>query len=122
VTRGAGGGHRAERIAALVQESVAGALATEIKDPRVGFVTVTGTSVSPDGGHALIRVSVLGSVEEQQRAMEGLDSARGFLRTRLARSLSLRVAPEIRFELDRGMEHQRHIDKILGELKKDEPR
>ena len=70
----------------------------------------------------MIRVSVLGSVEEQQRAMEGLDSARGFLRTRLARSLSLRVAPEIRFELDRGMEHQRHIDKILGELKKDEPR
>ena len=119
MTRG-GGGHRVERIAALVHETVAQALATEIKDPRIGFVTITRVKMSTDGGHALLLVSVLGSPEEQTKALEGLDSARGFLRTRLARSLSLRVAPEIKFELDKGLEHARNIDRVLHELERGE--
>jgi ribosome-binding factor A len=113
--------HRPERLAALIQEAVAAALTTSVKDPRVGFVTVTGVSVSPDGGHAAIRVSVLGNEEEKAKALEGLDSARGFLRTTLARTLAIRVAPELRFELDRGMEHAARIDRIIADLKRDEP-
>ncbi|HEY2824906.1 MAG TPA: 30S ribosome-binding factor RbfA [Gemmatimonadales bacterium] len=116
-----GGGHRVERIGALVHQTVAAALATEVKDPRVGFVTITRVKMSSDGGHALLMVSVLGSPEEQTKALEGLNSARGFLRTRLAQSLSLRVAPDVHFELDRGLEHARNIDRVLQELeKKDE--
>ena len=68
------GKYRPERLAALIQECIAGALATSVKDPRVGFVTVTGVTVSPDGSHALIRVSVMGSEEEKARAFEGLES------------------------------------------------
>ena len=113
--------HRAERLAALIQQEVADALTTQVKDPRVGFVTVTGVTVTPDGKHAIVRVSVLGTEEEKQRAVEGLDSARGFLRSRLARQLTVRVAPELRFELDRGLDHARRIDAILDQLKHDEP-
>lgn len=115
-----GGRHRPRRVAALIQETVAGALARDVKDPRVGFVTVTGVSVTPDAAHATVRVSVLGSDEEKARAMEGLASATGFLRTCLARSLSLRVAPELTFELDRGIEHAQRIDQILGRINRDE--
>jgi ribosome-binding factor A len=115
------GKHRPERLAAIIQESIADALAKSVKDPRVGFVTVTGAVVSPDGTHASVRVSVMGSDQDKQRALEGLESARGFLRSLLARSLSLRTAPELQFELDRGLEHAAHINRLLADLKRDQP-
>jgi ribosome-binding factor A len=114
------GKHRPERLAALIQESVAAAVATSLKDPRVGFVTVTGVTVSPDGGVATVRVSVMGTEEEKARALEGLESARGYLRSRLAESVKLRTIPELRFELDRGLEHAQRINQILADLKRDE--
>jgi ribosome-binding factor A len=110
------GKHRPERVAALVQATIAEVLATRIKDPRVGFVTVTGVDVSRDCTHAHVRVSALGPDEEKQRAMEGLASAKGFLRTQLARTLRLRVAPEIHFVLDRGVEHAQRINQLLERL------
>lgn len=112
--------HRTERLAALVQQEIAGALARKVKDPRVGFVTVTGVSVTPDGEHATIRVSIMGGDEDKQKALEGLASARGFLRSHLAQQLPLRVAPELTFELDRGLEHARRIDEILDQIRRDE--
>lgn len=108
--------HRPERIAALVQEALAERLAVGLKDPRVGFVTVTGVEVSPDGTHANVRVSPMGTEEEKQRAMEGLASARGFLRTHLSRTLRLRVAPELHFVLDRGLEHAQRMNTLLDQL------
>lgn len=114
------GKHRPERLAALIQESIAGAIAKSVKDPRVGFITVTGATVSPDGTHAIIRISVLGPAEEKEKALEGLDSARGFLRSILAKELAIRTAPELKFELDRGLEHAAHINRLLADLKRDE--
>lgn len=92
----------------------------ELKDPRVGFVTVTGVTISQDGSHATVRVSVLGDDVTKASAMEGLASARGFLRTHLARTLSLRSTPELQFELDRGLEHAARIDTIIAKLKQQE--
>jgi len=109
--------HRPERLAALIHETLATALTTQLKDPRVGFVTITGVQVTPDGQHATVRFSVLGSDEDKGRAAEGLEHARGFLRTHLAGKLHLRVTPELRFELDRGLEHARRIDEILDRLR-----
>lgn len=113
--------HRPERLAALIQEVLAEALTTEVKDPRVGFVTITGVTVSADASHATIRVSVMGSDEQKASALEGLDSARGFLRTYLARTLTLRTTPELHFQLDRGLEHAQRIDQLLAELKRGQP-
>lgn len=110
--------HRPERLAALLQETLAQAIATEVKDPRVGFVTITGVSVSSDGGYADVRVSVMGSDEQKASALAGLDSARGFLRTHLAGVLSLRTVPELQFRLDRGLEHAQRINQLLAELKR----
>ncbi len=114
------GHHRPERVAALVQETLAETLSSQVKDPRVGFVTVTGVSVSTDCVHAHVRVSVLGDDDEKARAMEGLASAKGYLRTQLAQRLTLRVAPELHFILDRGLEHAQHIDRLLNEPTGDE--
>jgi ribosome-binding factor A len=110
--------HRAERLAALVQETLAEAFATALKDPRVGFVTVTGVRVTPDGQQATVRVSVLGTEEDKGRALEGLDRARGFLRSYLAEHVELRVTPELRFELDRGLEHAQRIDTLLEQIRR----
>ncbi len=108
--------HRPERISELVRQAISTALATELKDPRVGFVTVTRVTVSPDISHANVYVSVMGSDEEKARAMEGLENATGFLRTYVARQLHVGTAPELHMELDRGLEHATHIDEILQKL------
>ena len=115
--------HRPERLAALIQETLAEALTGRLKDPRVGFATITGVTVTPDGSHAVVRVSVLGDDEAKERALEGLQSARGFLRSHLARVLALRVTPELAFQIDRGLEHAQRIEQVLADLRRagDEP-
>ncbi|MDJ0766741.1 MAG: 30S ribosome-binding factor RbfA [Myxococcota bacterium] len=108
--------HRPERLATLIQQTVADAIATKLKDPRVGFVTVTRVEVSRDGTHANLYVSVMGSEDDKDQAMEGLQHAAGFLRTHVANTLHLRTAPELHIELDRGLEHSQRIDEILQQL------
>lgn len=108
--------HRPERLAALLHETLAEVLATQLKDPRVGFITLTGVTVSTDGTHATVRVSIMGTEDEKTRALAGLDHARGFLRSHLAHRLALRMTPELHFLLDRGIEHAQRIDRILRDL------
>jgi ribosome-binding factor A len=110
--------HRPERVSELIREEVAAFLTSQARDPRIGFVTVTRVDVSGDLGHARVFVSVMGTDEEKTRSLEGLDSAARFLRGQLAKVLRLRVAPEIRFLLDRGLEHSQRIERVLGELKR----
>lgn len=109
--------HRADRVGHLILEALADALGTKVKDPRVGFVTVTGVTVTSDLNHADVRISVLGSEEEKASALEGLQSARGFLRTHLAHTLTLRTVPELRFHLDRGLEHAARINELLAKTR-----
>src|SRR5881392_1121919 len=101
--------HRPERVAELIRQTVAQFLTGHVRDPRVGFVTVTAVQVSGDLAHASIRVSVMGSDEEKAKTLEGLASAARFLRAQLSRELHLRTSPELRFELDRGLEHAQRI-------------
>lgn len=111
--------YRPQRVGEVIREIVGEFLTESARDPRIGFVTVTGVDVSNDLGHARVRVSVMGSEEERARTLEGLASAAGFLRTRLGRELRLRTAPELRFDLDRGLEHAQRIERLLKELKED---
>jgi len=111
---------RPERLAALIQETLAAAIATQLKDPRVGFATVTGVTVSADAKHATVRVSVMGSDDEKQATLEGLLHARGFLRTHLARTLETRSVPELHLVLDKGLEHAARIEEVLQQLKREE--
>ena len=112
--------HRPERVGELIRETVAEFLTTNVRDPRIGFVTVTGVQVSADLGHATVQVSVMGSEEEKERSLEGLASAARFLRAQVAKELRLRTSPEIHFQLDRGLEHAQRIAQVLKDLKQED--
>lgn len=111
---------RPEQVAETLRQVVADAMTRELRDPRVGFVTLTGVLVSPDLSHARIMVSVPGDQAEKDRALEGLQSAAGFLRSRAARALTTRTVPELHFELDRGLEHAARINELLDEIRREE--
>ena len=115
-----GSSRRPEQVAENLRQVVADALTREIRDPRVGFVTLTGVTVTQDLSHAKIRVSVPGDEDAKQKALEGLRSAAGFLRTRVAKALTTRTVPELHFELDRGLEHAARINEVLASLKQEE--
>ena len=108
---------RPERVGELIRQTIAAFLTGDVRDPRIGFVTVTGVEVSADLSHATVRVSVMGSDADKLKSLEGLTSAARFLRAQLARELPLRVTPEIHFELDRGLDHAQQIDRVLRGLK-----
>lgn len=110
------GSHRQERVVTLIRQILAKALTTRVKDPRVGFVTVTGVTVSTDLSHATVRVSIMGNDHEKAEALDGLQHASGYLRSLLAHSTDLRTAPELHFVIDRGLEHARRIDNLLSAI------
>ncbi|MFM7741060.1 MAG: 30S ribosome-binding factor RbfA [Planctomycetota bacterium] len=92
--------HRPLRVAQAVREVVANAIIFDVHDPRVKNVTILGAEVSPDLRHAKVFFTVTGDEREQKRVMYGLQSARGFLQSKIAARLQTRVTPELRFEFD----------------------
>lgn len=89
----------------------------ELRDPRVGSVTITDVAVTPDLYHARVFFSLTGDAEEKRRAHEGLRAAAGFLRTELGRRLHIRRAPELHFELDATLEHALRIEQLLRQVR-----
>ena len=114
-------GHRGERVAHRIQEIVARLLREQVRDPRIGFVTLTGVEVSKDRHVAKVFVAAHGSEAELAQALEGLNSAAPFLRRAVGRELSLRFTPEIVFEEDAGFEHGFRVESILRELHEKAP-
>jgi ribosome-binding factor A len=114
-----GSSRRPEQVAETLRQVIADALTREVRDPRVGFVTLTGVLVTNDLSHARIMVTVPGEEADKARALEGLQSAAGFLRSRAARSLSTRSVPELHFELDRGLEHAARISELLNDIRRE---
>jgi ribosome-binding factor A len=108
-----------ERVQKLARQ-VLGELIQELKDPRIGFATVTSVRVSRDLRHAHVFVSVLGTEEEQKATMAGLESAKSHLRTELGREMRLKYLPELNFELDHMIEDALRVEKILHDLHEDE--
>lgn len=112
---------RAVRVAEAVREEVASFLTEGVKDPRiVGFVTVTGVDVTNDLRHARVFVSIMGSEQERATTLEGLASLASHLRSRVARVLRLRSAPELEFRLDLTVERAARIETLLSGLREQE--
>jgi ribosome-binding factor A len=109
-------GRRHDRLADQIRTEVAGMVEGELKDPRIGFVTVTHVDLSPDLSHARVLVSVLGSEEERAESLAGLASAAGYVRREVAQRLRLRRSPEIVFVLDRGVEEAARLEELLGKI------
>ncbi|MSO20948.1 MAG: 30S ribosome-binding factor RbfA [Acidobacteria bacterium] len=114
-----GHSHRPERIADQIRHELAMMLERDVKDPRIGFVTITGVRVTPDMGTARVGVTVLGDEEKKAESLKGLEAASGFLRSELARRLQLRRTPALRFEFDELVESERRIEEMLQKLRKD---
>ena len=92
-----------------------------LKDPRIGFVTVTGVRTTTDLSQATVFVSVLGSEQEQDRTMKGLQSAHGVLQAQVARELGTRRTPVLTFEYDPAIERGVRLTKLIDELAPSEP-
>jgi ribosome-binding factor A len=102
-----------------VNESVRQVLAEtlpELKDPRIGLVTVTGVETSPDLRHAVVYVSVLGSEKKRARTLVGLEAAHGVLQGRLARELRMKRTPQLTFEYDPSVERGVRMSRLIDEL------
>ena len=103
---------RTIRVDELLKQELAGII-RDMKDPRVGFTTVMDVRTSPDLRHARVYVSVLGDEEDKQATVAVLQRARGFLRARLGRDVTLKYLPELHFEIDRTLEQAARIDALL---------
>jgi ribosome-binding factor A len=106
---------RLGRIADQIQRDVAELVRTEVKDPWIGFITLTGVEVTPDYRHAKVYFTVLGPADAASRAERGLQRAAGFLRSRLAQSLPIRVAPELHFVYDTSVERGARLSRLIDE-------
>lgn len=105
---------RAERVGERIQAELARLLREEVRDPRIGFVTVTGVSLSPDLKNARIWISVLGS--DPDESVQALNRAASFLRRRLARDAGLRFTPQLQFAFDASVEGGQRVESILADL------
>ena len=113
-------GKRSDKVADLIQKEISEMLVKTVKDPRIGFVTITRVAVSEDCRSAKVYFSVAGTPEERERSMKGLDSAKGYVRKELGRRIRLRYTPEIIFKFDPSIEYAIHIGEVIRHLKKDE--
>jgi len=112
--------YRQEKLGELIAEELSDLLRTRMKDPRVGFASITHVEVSGDLRHAKIFVSVLGSEDEQASTIQALKHATGFLRHELASRLELRYMPALVFKLDTSIEKGTRILQIIRELEQDQ--
>lgn len=111
--------NRHERIEDQIQNEIGSMLLRDLKDPRIGFASVTRVKLSGDKREAKVYISVYGTEEEKTKTMEALASAKGFVRTELGRRIKLRHTPDIRFVLDESLEQGAKVMEILARLDSD---
>ncbi len=104
------------KAAEAVRGVVSMAILTQVRDPRVQDVTVTGVEMAPDMRSAKVVVSIMGSPAKQELAMRGLSNSAGFLQAKIAERIDTRYIPKLRFEIDEGVKHSLEIARVLGEV------
>lgn len=106
---------RSVRVGDLMREEIADILMHKIKDPRIGFVTITGVEVSDDLRHAKVFVSIFNQ-EARESTLGAIETAKGFIRRELGKRMRLKFVPELFFRLDKSIEYGARIDRILKEI------
>ena len=112
---------RTNKVADLIRDEVSRLLLRDLRDPRIGFVTITGASVTPDLRSARIFVSVLGDDGAREDSLQALNHAAGFVRRELFRNLRLRHSPSVTFLLDESINRGARIEEVLREIQEDAP-
>lgn len=113
--------YRADKLAHELKIQISLILDRELRDPRVGLVTITDVRMSPDLRYARVFVSVFGDGEERQKTLAALNQAAGFVRRQLGGRLRLRHTPEVTFSFDQSVEQGARMEEILAEVKKEIP-
>ena len=111
---------RIEKIQELMKQEISKIILQELKDPRLGFVTVTQVEVSRDLSLAKVYISIMGSEEQIEGSWKGLQSSLGFIRREVGHRIRLRITPELRFVLDKSLDYSDHIQKLLLQIERDE--
>ena len=106
---------RMRRVNEVIREVIGAAIATDLKDPRIGFVTITSVETSPDLRHARVFVSVLGTPEEREATLEGLRSAHGVLQGKIASEMRIKRTPTLDFQYDDTIDQGMRITELLDE-------
>ncbi len=107
---------RTERVSDLIKDEISRLLLREVRDPRIGFVTITGASVSQDLKTVRIHVSVLAEPEARLESLKALNAAAGFFRRALFKNLRLRFAPAVSFHLDESLDRSERIERVLRQI------
>lgn len=111
---------RIEKVQELIKQEVSQIILKELKDPRIGFVTVTQVDVTGDLRSAKIYVSLMGSQEQIKDCWDGLQKALGYIRREIGKRIRLRCTPELSFQLDKSLDYSVHIQELLSKIKDDE--
>lgn len=111
---------RKDRVGDLLHHEISQLLLKGIKDPRIGFVTLTGVEVSDDLKEAKVYYSLIGTEEEKKAAQEGLKSSTGFIRSMLRKALTLKHIPNLHFRFDSSLEYGDRIERLLKQVKVEE--
>jgi len=112
-------GVRPERVASEMREHISMIIGEKIKDPRIGFITVTKVEITPDLRNAKVFFSSLGGKEEKEGAFEGLNSAAGYIRKLLGERMRFKFVPELLFRLDESAEYIIHLNEIFDKIHKE---
>ncbi|OIJ09947.1 ribosome-binding factor A [Anaerobacillus arseniciselenatis] len=107
---------RPNRVAEQIKKEMTEILQRDLKDPRIGFVTVTGVDVTGDLQQATVYITVLGSDEQKESTLQGLSKATGFIRSEIGKRVRLRKTPELLFKFDESIEYGNKIASLLGEI------
>lgn len=113
---------RVEKLQEFIKQEVSQMILTDLKDPRIGFVTVTRVEVTGDLRQAKIYVSLFGSTEQKTSTWQGLQKSLGFVRTELGKRLQIRHTPELSLQLDETLDHSVRIQELLDKIKHEEDR
>lgn len=106
---------RPRRVAEQIQRELADLIQFELKDPRIGLVTLTDVEVTPDYAHAKVYFTLLSREHPLPETLAGLERSAGFLRSQLARRMSLRVVPQLHFVFDASVERGMHLSQLIDE-------
>ena len=112
---------RVEKVQELMKQEISDIIFNKLKDPRIGFVTVTSVACTEDLREAKIYVSVMGDEKKARDTLNGLNSSLGFVRREIGKRIRLRFTPEISFALDTSLNYSDHIQRLLNEIHEDQP-
>lgn len=111
---------RAEKVQEFIKQEISNIILSELKDPRIGFVTVTQVEITGDLRHAKIYISLMGSDEQKADTWQGLQKALGYMRTEIGKRIRLRFTPELSLHLDESLDYSARIQELLIKIKQEE--